>query len=97
MLDKKIRDLQDLLRHRGERLVALDLVDKNELDILIPALEVADVREGHEFQKALDGDFSRLAPFIQARLWKKQMLFSQSQLRDFLALMRKRATTSQRP
>ena len=88
MLDKKIRDLQDLLRHRGERLVALDLVDKNELDILIPALEVADVREGHEFQKALDGDFSRLAPFIQARLWKKQMLFSQSQLRDFLALMR---------
>lgn len=89
-LEKKFRDLKDLLRQRGERLVALDLVDRSDLDALVPPLEAEDIRNGHDFHEVLDGEFSQLAPFIQARLWKKNMLFSQAQLRDFLALMRTR-------
>ncbi|MDX9944071.1 MAG: AAA family ATPase [Azonexus sp.] len=86
-LENKLRDLETLLHERGERLVALDLVDRDDLTALTPALEKTDTREGHDFQQLLGGDFSRLAPFIQARLWQKGMLFSQGQLRDFLALM----------
>jgi hypothetical protein len=88
MLDAKLRDLQSLLRQRGQRLVALDLVDSKDLEALVPSPELPDAREGHDFQEVLGGDFARLAPYIQARLWKKDILFSQSQLCDFLALIR---------
>jgi energy-coupling factor transporter ATP-binding protein EcfA2 len=87
-LETKLRDLQALLRQRGQRLVALDLVDSKDLDALVPPPEVVDAREGHDFQEVLGGDFARLAPYIQASLWKKNILFSQSQLRNFLALIR---------
>lgn len=87
-LEKKLRDLEDLLRQRGDRLVALDLVDRSDLVALVSPPDQTDARGGHDFQEALGGEFSQLAPFIQARLWKKNMLFSQAQLRDFLALMR---------
>ena len=88
ILDNKLRDLENLLHERGERLVALDLVDRKDLNALIPPSDRTDIREGHDFHQVLGGDFAQLAPFIQARLWKKNMLFSQAQLRDFLALMR---------
>jgi energy-coupling factor transporter ATP-binding protein EcfA2 len=88
MLENKIRDLEDLLHKRGERLVALDLVDRSALAALIPPLDQPDVRIGHGYRERLGGDFAQLAPFIQARLWAKDILFSQAQLRDFLALMR---------
>ena len=87
-LENKLRDLETLLQERGERLVALDLVDRNDLTTLLPPSDKTDTRGGHDFHQMLGGDFSRIVPFIQARLWKKSMLFSQSQLRDFLALMR---------
>lgn len=87
-LENKFRDLGALLHKRGERLVALDLVDRDDLNKLLPPLDKTDSREGQNYQQSLGGDFARLAPFIQARLWKKKILFSQSQLRDFLALMR---------
>jgi len=88
ILEKKLRDLETLLHERGERLVALDLVDRNDLTALMPSSDRKDTREGHDFHEVLGGDFASLAPFIQARLWKKNMLFSQAQLRDFMALMR---------
>lgn len=87
-LDNKLRDLESLLRARGDRLVALDLIDKTDLETLLPSLNASDTRTGHDFNETLGGDFARLAPFIQARLWKRGMLFSQAQLRDFLALVR---------
>ncbi|WP_348696145.1 AAA family ATPase [Duganella fentianensis] len=88
ILEDKLRALDSLLRQRGERLVALDLVEKEDLLELIPPSDQSDTRIGHDYLKVLAGDFAQLAPFIQARLWSKNMLFSQGQLRDFLALMR---------
>lgn len=87
-LEIKLRDLDTLVRQRGERLVALDLVDRDDLDALVAPLGKEDVREGHDYSQVFAGNFARLAPFIQARLWKRGMLFSQAQLRNFLALMR---------
>lgn len=88
ILENKLRDMEALLRLRGERLVALDLVDRGDLEALISPQNQPETREGHDYQQVLGGDFAQLAPYTQARLRKKNMLFSQSQLRDFLALMR---------
>ena len=88
ILEHKLRDLEDLLRQRGDRLIALDLVDQGDLFALVPPLNQPDTRTGHDYQEVFGGEFARLAPFIQARLWTKNILFSQGQLRDFLALMR---------
>lgn len=87
-LENKLRDMEALLRLRGERLVALDLVDRSDLEALISPQNRPETREGHDYQQVLGGDFAQLAPYTQARLRKKNMLFSQSQLRDFFALIR---------
>ncbi len=88
MLENKLRDLEALLRTRGERLVALDLVDRGDLSALISPQVQPETREGNDYQQVLGGDFAQLAPYIQARLMRQNLLFSQAQLRDFLALMR---------
>lgn len=88
MLENKLRELEALLRLRGERLVALDLVDRGDLLALISPQNQPETREGHDYQQVLGGDFAQLAPYVQARLMRQNMLFSQAQLRDFLALMR---------
>jgi energy-coupling factor transporter ATP-binding protein EcfA2 len=88
VLENKLRALDALLRQRGERLVALDLIEQEDLLVLMPPLDQPDTRIGHNYQEVLGGDFAQLAPYIQARLWSKNLLFSQDQLRDFLALMR---------
>lgn len=88
LMDDRIRRLSELLTEKGRRLIALDLIDEDDFSALLPQTEAPDLRIGHDFQDALDGDFARLAPFVQARLWKKGMLFSKAQLRDFLALVR---------
>lgn len=54
----------------------------------MPEANSPDERPEIDFHGALDGDLARLAPFVQARLWKRGMLFSKAQLRDFLALLR---------
>lgn len=88
MLENKLRDLEALLRTRGERLVALDLVDRGDLSALISPQVQPETREGNDYQQVLGGDFAQLASYVQARLMRQNMLFSQAQLRDFLALMR---------
>jgi len=88
LMNERLRYFADLLAEKGRRLVALDLIDKDDLEALLPKSEIADVRPGHDFKEVLNGDFARLAPFVQARLWKRGMLFSKAQLRDFFALLR---------
>ncbi len=84
----RLNRLSDLLAERGRRLVALGLLDEDDLKALLPHGNAKDEQPRHDFQELLGGDFARLAPFVQARLWQAGMLFSQAQLRDFLALVR---------
>jgi len=84
----RLHRLSELLAEKGSRLIALGLVDEADLQALLPMGEAQDVLPRHDFQELLGGDFARLAPFVQARLWQTGMLFTQAQLRDFLALLR---------
>ena len=63
-MQNHFRHLADLLNEKGARLVALDLIDEDDLKTLLPDAEKRDERPGHDFQSALGGDFSRVAPFV---------------------------------
>jgi energy-coupling factor transporter ATP-binding protein EcfA2 len=88
IMQARFRHLADLLAQKGARLHALGLVDETDLHALLPQGTTVSPNKGRDFEEVLNGDFTRLAPFLQAHLWRAGMLFSQAQLRDFLALMR---------
>lgn len=87
-METRLDSLTDLVRRKGERLVALDLLDERDLLDLLPPPGAPDTRDGRGLDDVLDGDFSRLAALVQARLWRNDMIFSRAQLQDFLALLR---------
>lgn len=87
-MKERSQRLSDLLVEKGRRLVAMGLLGEPDLLALLPHAHVPIAQPSHDFQQLLGSDFARLAPFVQARLWKKGMLFTQAQLRDFLALLR---------
>lgn len=88
LMETRVRRLNDLLDQKGRRLVALGLIDEDDLAVLLPSSGEHSEQPGYSFQSDFGGDFDRLAPFIQARLYARGMLFSQAQLRDVLALVR---------
>lgn len=91
LMEINYRRLSDLLTEKGNRLVALGLADAEDIAALMPKIAgPEDERTGISFTDAIDGDYARLAPFIQSRLAEVGLLYSQAQLRDFLALLRTR-------
>lgn len=87
-LEHKHRELEAFLMERGERMVALDLVDRADLEKLFPPIETPDNRKGHSFAEALGSDLQRLVAYVQAHLWRKGMRYTRAQLRDFITLLR---------
>lgn len=87
-LENRFRELEAFLRERGERMVALDLVDRADLEKVFPAIGSPDAREGHRFREDLGGDIQRLASYIQAHLWQKGIRYTRAQLLDFITLLR---------
>lgn len=87
-MEQRLQRLSDLLVDKGHRLVAMGLLSEADLEALLPQARTSHPEPSHDFQELLGSDFTRVAPFVQARLWKEGMLFTQAQLRDFLALLR---------
>ena len=69
-------------------MVALDLVERTDLEKVFPPIGSSDAREGHRFREALGGDIQRLASYIQAYLWHKGIRYTRAQLLDFITLLR---------
>lgn len=88
LMEERMENLADLLKSKGGRLVALDLVDPKDLAELLPASDRTDERPGLGLDGSLGGDFASLAALVQARLWRRNMIFSKAQLQNFLALLR---------
>src|SRR3546814_5836415 len=63
------RRLEELLSEKGDRLIALGLVDAEDVAALMPHMGVLeDTRIGINFAEALPGGFAKLAPLLQARM-----------------------------
>lgn len=91
LMEIQYRHLEELLSKKGNRLIALGLADAADVAALMPKrASVEDARPGIGFEEGLSGDFTRLAPLLQSRLAEGGLLYSQAQLRDFLALLRTR-------
>jgi hypothetical protein len=87
-MEMAYRRLEDLLSEKGDRLIALGLADAEDVSALLPHLDaMADTRGGISFVDALPGGFAELAPWLQTRMADQDLLYSQAQLRDFLALL----------
>ncbi len=85
------RRLKEFLADKGDRLVALGLADRDDVDALLPDLGgIADARAGVELSNVLPEGFGQLALLLQSCLANQGLLYSQAQLRDFLALLRTR-------
>lgn len=88
------RRLEELLSEKGDRLVALGLADAEDVAALLPQMgSLEDTRGGINFAEVLPDGFAQLAPLLQARMAEQNLLYSQAQLRDFLALLRTRDVT----
>lgn len=87
-LESEFRELEVLLRSKGDRMVALGLIDQSDLEKAFPPTGVAEARSGHSFKDALEGSFPRLAAYIQAFLWRKGIRYSRAQLLNFITLLR---------
>lgn len=91
LMEIQYRHLKELLSTKGERLIALGLADADDIAALLPqTASMEDTRLGIGFNEGLAGDFTRLAALLQNRLANGGLLYSQAQLRDFLALLRTR-------
>lgn len=91
LMQLRHRQLQELLSEKRDRLIALGLVDARDIDAVMQQNDdEEDDRPGAQFAEVLDSDFSRLAPVLQVQLQKKGLLYTQTLLRDFLALLRTR-------
>ncbi|WP_300396720.1 AAA family ATPase [uncultured Sphingobium sp.] len=91
LMEITYRRLTDLLTEKGNRLIALGLADAEDVAALMPDIAGSQVqRPGVSFTDALAGDYARLAPLLQRSLADGGLLYSQGQLRDFLALLRTR-------
>jgi energy-coupling factor transporter ATP-binding protein EcfA2 len=91
LMETNYRHLQELLSEKGSRLVALGLADPEDVAAVLPDLvQINEDNSGAGLNDVLEGDFSRLAPLLQSQLAEKGLLYSQTQLRDFLAVLRTR-------
>jgi len=87
-LEERLRELESLLREKGDRMVALRLIEEADLEKLFPSSLQQRSRIGHNFQDALGGDLNKLAGYVQAHAWQKGMHYSRAQLLDFITLLR---------
>lgn len=87
---ERYQKLAQLLTDKGQRLVALGLIDDTDLATLLPSEQAGPTKQGLSFTDTFGGEFSRLAPWLQARLAKGGLLYPQGQVRNFLALLRTR-------
>ncbi|TAZ88217.1 hypothetical protein ELH67_32165 (plasmid) [Rhizobium ruizarguesonis] len=90
LMENRYRHISELVSQKGKRLLALGLVDEDDLALLLPEVRDGDEGEGLGLTEAIDGDLTRLAPLIQAKLAYRGLMYSQAQLRDYLALLRTR-------
>jgi len=91
LMQLQYRQLKGLLSEKRDRLIALGLVDADDINTVMSESEgEEDRRLGIGFSELLDGDYARLAPVLQVQLHNKGLLYPQALLRDFLALLRTR-------
>ena len=90
IMEERYHRLEHLLSEKGARLVALGLIDEEDLSFVLPDMVQEVEHFGVSFDVALGGDVSRLALWLQARLAGSGLLYSQAQLRNYVALLQTR-------
>src|SRR3546814_11952489 len=76
------RRFEALLSEKGDRLIALGLVDAEDVVALMPHMGVLeDTRIGINSAEALPGGFAKLAPLLKARMDEQGLLYRSEERR----------------
>ncbi|UVW30700.1 McrB family protein [Massilia sp. H6] len=88
VINSRLSRLRAFVEQRAKELLALDLIDVDNLEALIGPPSTAADAAGHVFDEVFSGDLQTAARYIQAYLHNKGIFYRQAVLLDFLALLR---------
>lgn len=87
-MELQLSNLKQFVEKKAAMLKALDLIGEDEANILLGDQETDKPRHGHDFAEQFNSDPAAVVGYIQAFMWKKDIVYSRKVLEDFFALLK---------
>lgn len=86
-LEQNMASLNETIEQKSEALLQLGLIEQEDINNLLLRYDSSEVREGHSFEEVFNSNYANAIEYIQAYLWNKGIVYKQSVLKDYLALL----------
>ena len=86
-LEQNMASLNETIEQKSEALLQLGLIEQEDINNLLLRYDSSEVREGHSFEELFNSNYANAIEYIQAYLWNKGIVYKQSVLKDYLALL----------
>lgn len=86
-LEQNMASLNEIVEQKSEALLQLGLIEQEDINNLLLRYDSSEVREGHSFEEVFSSNYVDAIEYIQAYLWNKGIVYKQSVLKDYLALL----------
>lgn len=86
-LEQNMASLNETIEQKSEALLQLGLIEQEDINNLLLCYDSSEVRDGHSFEEMFNSNYANAIEYIQAYLWNKGIVYKQSILKDYLALL----------
>lgn len=86
-LEQNMASLNETIEQKTEALLQLGLIEQEDINNLLLRYDSSEVRDGHSFEEVFNSNYVNTIEYIQAYLWNKGIVYKQSVLKDYLALL----------
>ncbi|WP_211838229.1 AAA family ATPase [Proteus terrae] len=86
-LEYKLNKLTEYVKNTASMLLDLDLISQADVDTLLGQSKASERLIGHDFKTVFDNDHKLAVGYIQAFMYKKDIMYQRSVLEDFFALV----------
>lgn len=86
-LEQNMASLNETIEQKSEALLQLGLIEQEDINNLLLRHDSSEVRDGHSFEEVFNSNYANAIEYIQAYLWNKGIVYKQSVLKDYLALL----------
>lgn len=86
-LEQNMASLNETIEQKSEALLQLGLIEQEDINNLLLRYDSSEVRDGHSFEEMFNSNYANAIEYIQAYLWNKGIVYKQSILKDYLALL----------
>ncbi|MFY0657493.1 MAG: AAA family ATPase [Neptunomonas phycophila] len=87
-LEFKLNKLSEYVKNTASMLLDLDLISQDDVNTLLGQGKSSQRKDGHDFGTVFDRSEKQAVSYIQAFMFKKDILYRRSVLEDFFALVR---------